>query len=113
MISPTDHWFAPSIAADVGVTAAVIFQHIRNVHERYCFLNINYVFGRHWVQKSYKELQAELPYLTYDQIRRGMERLNERGYLERMRAYNNQLDSTYCYTLPKKNRKTKGEKAND
>jgi hypothetical protein len=75
------HIFDPEVAKQVGVNAAVIYQNIvywceknaaneRHVHE-----------GRAWTYNSIRAFTEMFPYLTADQIRRALERLEGAGFI--------------------------------
>lgn len=97
-----NHAFDTEIAKDVGIISAVLFNHIAF----WCASNrengVNEIDGEFWTFHSIKDLQDTFDYLTYDQIRRGITRLEKKGYIK-IGAFNKlNIDRTrwFCVAKP-------------
>ncbi len=71
----SQHNFDPEIAAIVGVNAAVIYQNIAFWCEKNAANDRNIFEGRAWTYNTTKAFSILFPYLTADQIRRALEKL--------------------------------------
>lgn len=71
------HQFDTEIAQQVGVNAAVIFQHIVFWCEKNAANGANLRDGRFWTYNSMAAFQELFPYLTFSQIRTALARLEE------------------------------------
>lgn len=75
------HSFDPDVAADVGLNAAVIYQNIVWWCEKNAANGKHIHEGRAWTYNSVKAFADLFPYMTPDQIRRALQRLEEAGYI--------------------------------
>jgi hypothetical protein len=75
------HSFDPGVAAEVGLNAAVIYQNIRWWCEKNAANGKHCHEGRHWTYNSVKAFSDLFPYLTTEQIRRALQRLEDAGYI--------------------------------
>ena len=75
------HSFDPEIAAHVGMNAAVIYQNIVRWCEKNAANGKHIHEGRAWTYNSVKAFADLFPYMTQDQIRRALQRLEEAGYV--------------------------------
>jgi hypothetical protein len=75
------HSFDPEVAAALGLNAAVIYQNIVWWCEKNAANGKHLHEGRHWTYNSVKAFADLFPYMTADQIRRALQRLEEAGYI--------------------------------
>lgn len=75
------HQFDTEIAQQVGVNAAVIFQHIVFWCEKNAANGSNLREGRYWTYNSMAAFQELFPYLTFSQIRTALAKLEEVGLI--------------------------------
>jgi hypothetical protein len=75
------HSFDPAHAAEFGVEAAIVIHSFTWWIDHNRANGRNQVDGRTWTYNSYSALAKLFPYLTYDQVRRTMERLVVKGVL--------------------------------
>jgi hypothetical protein len=75
------HSFDPEVASQVGVNAAVIYQNIVWWCEKNAANGRHLYEGRYWTYNSVKAFADMFPYLSAEQIRRALERLEEAGYI--------------------------------
>lgn len=75
------HSFDPKVAGEVGLNAAVIYQNIVWWCEKNAANGKHCHEGRYWTYNSIKAFGDLFPYLTHDQIRRALERLELLGYI--------------------------------
>jgi hypothetical protein len=75
------HSFDPEVASDVGVNAAIIYQNIVWWCEKNAANGKHLHEGRHWTYNSVKAFGDLFPYMTAEQIRRALDRLEEAGYI--------------------------------
>jgi hypothetical protein len=75
------HSFDPEVASHVGMTAAVIYQNIVWWCEKNAANGKHLHEGRHWTYNSVKAFADLFPYMTQDQIRRALQRLEDAGYI--------------------------------
>ncbi len=75
------HQFNPDIAKLVGVNAAVIYQNIVWWTEKNAANERHFYEGRYWTYNSVKAFDDLFPYLTRNQIRSALLRLEEEGLI--------------------------------
>jgi hypothetical protein len=75
------HQFDPEVAAQVGVNAAVIYQNIAFWCEKDRVNGKKIFDGRAWTYNSTKAYSEQFWYLTPDQIRRALEKLESAGLI--------------------------------
>lgn len=71
------HQFDTEVAEQVGVNAAVIFQHIVFWCEKNAANGSNLRDGRYWTYNSMAAFQELFPYLTFSQIRTALAKLED------------------------------------
>lgn len=77
----SSHQFDTEIARQVGVNAAVIFQHIVFWCEKNAANEVNLREGRYWTYNSMAAFQDLFPYLSFSQIRSALAKLEEAGLI--------------------------------
>jgi hypothetical protein len=75
------HIFDPEVAKQVGVNAAVIYQNIVYWCEKNAANGKHIHDGRAWTYNSVRAFADMFPYLTGDQIRRALEKLEQEGLI--------------------------------
>ena len=75
------HLFDSDVATHVGVNAAVIYQNIVYWCEKNAANRQNIHNGMAWTYNTVRAFAELFPYLTPDQIRRALERLEASGYI--------------------------------
>lgn len=119
------HYYDTEIAKDVGVIAAAIFEHIRYWVEQNQTSGVNFEDDRYWMYSTIADFQEYFDYLTADQIRRALERLEDKRLIttgnynkksfDRTRWFTTDIygDSSHLANLPNrsgKNAKSKWQK---
>ena len=93
------HSFDPDVAADVGLNAAVLYQNIVWWCEKNAANNKHIHDGRAWTYNSIKAFEELFSYLTGNQIRRALEKLEEEGYIASGNFNQSAYDRTKWYCL--------------
>lgn len=75
------HAFDPEVAKEVGINAAVIYQNIAYWCEKNAANGKHIHDDRAWTYNSTQAFTEMFPYLTAEQIRRAIERLEQAGYI--------------------------------
>lgn len=91
------HWFEAEVAEEVGVKCAVLFSHIAYWVEQNERNETNLKDGKYWTYNTMAAFQDMFPYMSYNQIRRGIEKLRQEGFIV-TRNYGKR-DKTLWYTL--------------
>ena len=77
-----NHSFNTEIAAEVGIIPAVMLENFSYWIRKNRSENSNFFDGDYWTFASVKGLSDLFPYLTKDQIRRAIEKLEAEGFLK-------------------------------
>ena len=91
--------FLGHIAEDVGVTAAIIYNHVIFWLKVNKLANRNQIDGRTWMYETYTQIQSHLSFFTYKEIRNGMDILVSKGYLIKENHNQAKFDKTNWYAL--------------
>jgi hypothetical protein len=75
------HTFDPKIAEQVGIAPAVIYQNIVWWTQKNAANEKHFYDGRYWTYNSVKAFEVLFPYLTLNQIRRSLEKLESDGLI--------------------------------
>ncbi len=97
--NPKTDYFTDKAANAAGVPAAVVLKHLYTHTERARENGENFHDGRFWCPASVKALSAEIPYLSSEQIRTALKKLNEGGYIVKSNYNRNRHDRTLWYAL--------------
>lgn len=81
MVKIYEHHFNTNIASMYGVVEAILINNFQFWLAKNEADGTNFYDGRYWTYNSRKALSDLFPYLTYDQIRRALEKLVKRGVL--------------------------------
>lgn len=93
------HHFDVAVAAKVGVHAAVLFDNIFFWVEKNRANGDNIHDGKAWVYNSRKAFAELFPYMTDQQVRRGLERLKAYGMIETGNFNKSPYDRTLWYSV--------------
>lgn len=96
------HSFRPDIADNVGANAAVIFNYIDYCCRANAENKTNEYDGKFWTRCPLARLQEKFDYLTKEQIRYAVEKLEKSGYIISALLNNSAYDRTKWYTLSDK-----------
>lgn len=99
MNNPNTDYFTDKAANAVGVSAAVVLKHLWEHTERARENGENFHDGRFWYPASVKELSEEISYLSSEQIRTALNKLNEGGCIVKGNYNRNHHDRTTWYAL--------------
>ncbi len=96
------HFFDTDIAVQLGVNAALIYEHIRYWCEHNEAAKKNYYDGSYWMYSSGNALHEQLPYLTAGAIRTALHKLEDAGYIKKGNYNNTAMNRTLWYAVAKK-----------
>lgn len=92
------HALETEIAADVGVSAAIVLNHIVYWCEKNKSENRNFHDGRYWMYSSGQTIADNIPYLGIATIKRALTCLVDNGYLQVGNYNKATFDRTHWYT---------------
>lgn len=92
------HALETEIAADVGVSAAIVLNHIVYWCEKNKSENRNFHDGRYWMYSSNQTIADNIPYLGIATIKRALSCLIDNGYVQVGNYNKATFDRTYWYT---------------
>jgi hypothetical protein len=69
------HSFDTGLAKRFGIECAILINHFRHWIEKNHKLKRNYLEGRTWSYQTYAEISADMPYLSYSQVRHSIRKL--------------------------------------
>lgn len=98
--SPESHSFNVGIATVTkSVNAAIVFNHLIFwlKHNKAC--GKNQIEGRTWMYQTMEEMQAHFPYLSFKQVRIGLDTLEKYGFILKGSFNENKFDRTTWYAL--------------
>lgn len=93
------HGFDPEVAADVGMSAAVIYQNIVFWCSKNAANNRNEHDGRHYTYNSISAFEELFPYLSAKQIRVALDKLESEGYIGTACLNKSPMDRTKWYCV--------------
>ena len=76
-----EHHFDIDIAKEYGIAEAVLINHFQFCIAKNKANMVNFHDGKFWTFNTKSAIQELFPYLSYDQVRRALERLVEKGVL--------------------------------
>lgn len=92
-----EHHFDIEVAQDVGVIAATIYKNIQFWCEKNRANGKHFYEGKYWTYNSRKALLKLFPYLTESQLKTGLQKLEEMGYIAKGSFNENPYDRTNWY----------------
>lgn len=93
------HSYNVSVAADVGINAAVVFYNICFWVEENYANNRNYINGKYWTYNTVKAFRTIFPEMTGKQIEYALKKLKDGGYIESAILSEDTRDRTNWYTV--------------
>lgn len=94
------HSFDIDIAQAVGVNAALIYEHLKYYCDLKAEAGEDIYEGKAWVYYSFTKLNEKHPYMSRNQVRYAIEKLQEQGLIERRNDLNNfKYDHTCWWTV--------------
>lgn len=96
------HYFDTAIAADVGINAALVFEHIKFWIQHNEKTGKNLKEGKHWMYSTQKELSEQFEYLSVKQVRTALAKLEDAGYIIKGNFNRSGYDRTCWYALGEK-----------
>lgn len=91
--------FDPDIAKEVGTDAAIIFENICYWIEKNRLNEKHFYDGDWWTYNSKRAFLGLFPWLSYDQIRRNLDKLRDNNYLKIGKYNKHAYDQTMWYAL--------------
>jgi len=98
-VSSQHHSFDIAIAAKFGVESAILIHHFQHWIRINRFRNKNIIDGRCWTYQTRKDIQANFPYFTYEEVKYLCEKLVERGILMTGNYNKSHIDRTLWYAF--------------
>ena len=96
------HYFDTSVAADVGINAAIIYENIKFWIQHNEKTGKNLKEGKTWMYSTQKELSEQFEYLSVKQVRTALEKLETAGYIIKGNFNRSGYDRTCWYALGEK-----------
>lgn len=93
------HSYNVSVAADVGINAAVVFYNICFWVEENHANKRNFINGKYWTYNTVKALHTIFPEMTGKQIEYALKKLKDGGYIESAILSEDTRDRTNWYTV--------------
>lgn len=93
------HSYNVSVAADVGINAAVIFYNICYWVEENTANERNRVNGEYWTYNTINAFKTLFPEMTYEQVRNALRKLENNGYIKSAFLNEDARDRTKWYTV--------------
>lgn len=93
------HSYNVSVAADVGINAAVIFYNICFWVEENHANNRHFINGKYWTYNTVKALHTIFPEMTGKQIEYALKKLKDGGYIESAILSEDTRDRTNWYAV--------------
>lgn len=93
------HSYNVSVAADVGINAAVVFYNICFWVEENHANRRNFINGKYWTYNTVKALHTIFPEMTGKQIEYALKKLKDGGYVESAILSEDTRDRTNWYTV--------------
>lgn len=93
------HSYNVSVAADVGINAAVVFYNICFWVEENRANKRNFINGKYWTYNTVKALHTIFPEMTGKQIEYALKKLKDGGYIESAILSEDTRDRTNWYTV--------------
>lgn len=97
-----NHSFNVEIANETGVISAILLENIAHWIRRNRANGENFYDGDYWTYSSVSGWSELFPYMTKDQIRRGLEKLEKSGFVKTGNYNKSSYDRTKWYALTKK-----------
>ena len=96
------HYFDTAIAADVGINAAILYEHIKFWIQHNEKTGKNLKEGKTWMYNTQAELSEQFEYLSVKQVRTALAKLEAAGYIIKGNFNRSGYDRTCWYALGEK-----------
>lgn len=93
------HSYNVSVAADVGINAAVLFYNICYWVEENTANDRNCVNGEYWTYNTVNAFKTLFPEMSYEQVRNALRKLENKGYIKSDFLNDDTRDRTKWYTV--------------
>lgn len=93
------HSYNVSVAADVGINAAVIFYNICFWVEENTANERNFINGEYWTYNTVNAFKTLFPEMTYEQVRNALRKLEDNNYIKSDFLNEDTRDRTKWYTV--------------
>lgn len=103
MITGHSHSFDVGIAKELGMNAAVVFNHIVYWLRINCVKDHNVHDGKVWMYESQQDIASCLDYLTVEEVKKAVVKLLDSGILIKGNYNANPFDKTAWYTTADEN----------
>lgn len=94
-----EHHFDVDLAKEYGITEAILINHFQYWLAKNKANMINFYDGKFWTYNTKSAIQELFPYLSYDKLRRALERLVNKGVLITGNYNKIQTDRTLWYSF--------------
>lgn len=98
------HSYNVSVAADVGINAAVIFYNICYWVEENTANERNFINGEYWTYNTVNAFKTLFPEMSYEQVRNALRKLENAKYIKSAFLNDDTRDRTKWYTVVDKNK---------
>lgn len=106
------HSYNVSVAADVGINAAVIFYNICYWVEENTANERNFINGEYWTYNTVNAFKTLFPEMSYEQVRNALRKLENAKYIKSAFLNEDTRDRTKWYTVMDKNKWITSNKCN-
>lgn len=106
------HSYNVSVAADVGINAAVIFYNICYWVEENTANERNFINGEYWTYNTVNAFKTLFPEMSYEQVRNALRKLENAKYIKSAFLNEDTRDRTKWYTVVDKNKWITSNKCN-
>ena len=101
IISGHSHSFDSGIARELGINAAIVYNHIIywiriNAHKK----DAEMIEGKYWMYETQKEMSDFLDYMSFEEVKKAVVKLLDAGLLIKGNYNKNPFDRTAWYTVP-------------
>ncbi len=94
------HAFDQGLAINVGLKAAIVYNHVRYWIDMNVRNQKSLKHGRVWMYETQEDMASFFGYLSEKEVRESLQLLYERGFLDRDRLADNPFDRTWWYAIP-------------
>lgn len=106
------HSYNVSVAADVGINAAVIFYNICYWVEENTANERNFINGEYWTYNTVNAFKTLFPEMSYEQVRNALRKLENAKYIKSAFLNEDTRDRTKWYTVVDKDKWITANKCN-
>lgn len=95
----THHTFDTELAVKYGINEAILISHFAGWIKYNKRQEVNFKDGRTWTYQSKKQIQASLPFFSYESVKYYCEKLVEQGVLVTANYNKSKIDKTLWYAF--------------